>query len=100
MELYGSKYQESDFQLELGVERGLYFKDAVDALKAKKAGVSRDEYLASKNFIEGIRPSAEGDQLPNDLIDFVFKYDLDGDGIPEKYMGVFAPEHEVVLSVE
>jgi hypothetical protein len=99
MKLYGKEYFITKDKLKEGVERGEYYKESVEKLCDRKPSGENDFWSSSKNFIEKItRPTIE-DEKPFKVVDAVWKADLDGDGIKEKYLVTFSSEHEgVVLS--
>jgi len=99
MELYGRAYQRSEMEIKIKAKRGEYYEAAVEQLLARGQGRSTDQWTASRNFIEGVMPSQD-EKLPCHLADLVYKADLDDDGIPERYLVTFAPEHNIVLRME
>jgi len=99
LDLYGRAYQYSMGDLLIDAKRGKLYQAKVDDLAAKSVGMSVDEWQRSRDFAEGVMPVEAADRAV-ELMDLAYKYDLDGDGIPEKYLVTFAPEHGILLAAE
>ena len=100
MELYGKQFMLTESELKLRGKRGAYYAAAVERLcAAVSASGQRDEWSASRNFIEGLAPQLE-ENKPIECYSLVYKADLDGDSVPEKYIATFAFEAKVLLSIE
>lgn len=97
MKMYGKKYTISKAKLLEGVKRNEFYPDQVDKLISKKATAQKDIWSASKNFIERIAQTNIEEDAPFKVCDIVWKADLDGDGIQEKYLVTFSTEHEGVI---
>lgn len=87
-ELYGVKMDESEATMKKKAKTKEYWSEPVEAcLSATKEG-GIDQWNRSRDFIEGIsRQNSKRKEFENYRI--VLTLDLDGDDIPEKYMGVF-----------
>lgn len=90
-ELYGVRMEESEATMRKKAKTKEYMQDAVDdCISQVKEGPSVvDLWDRSRDFVEGI--SRQSDTKRKDFENFrlVLTIDLDEDGIPEKYMGVF-----------
>jgi len=99
MKLYGREYFMAKDKLREAAKRNEFYKDKVEELISKKPSGEKDRWSASKNFIDKLVISPTDDDKPFKIIDAVWKEDLDGDGIPEKYLVTFSAEHpNIVLS--
>lgn len=87
-ELYGVKMDESEATMRKKAKTKEYWSEAVEAcVSATKEG-GGDAWNRSRDFIEGIsRQNTKRKEFENYRI--VLTMDLDGDDIPEKYMGVY-----------
>lgn len=90
-EFYGVKMEESEVTMKKKAKTKEYWSAVVDScLAATKEGGSSDQWNKSRDFIEGIsRQNSKRKEFENYRL--VLTVDLDGDDIPEKYMGVFNP---------
>ena len=100
MKMYGREYFITKDSLKEGVKRNEFYKDAVEELCAKTPSTVRDNWSASKNFIEKLAKTPINKDEPFKVVDAVWKCDLDGDGIREKYLVTFCPEHKIILSFQ
>ena len=94
MKMYGKEYFATKDELREGAKRNQYYKEQVELLITKQPSGEKDNWSASKNFIEKLAKPQKVDDAPFRLIDAVWKADLDGDGIREKYLVTFSPEHK------
>lgn len=99
MELYGSRYYISQAELETESNRGNYYKERAEQVKAHYGEQSGDAWSASRAFIEGLA-AAQEEKKPIQVCDLVYKADLDDDGIQEKYLLVYAVKSRKVLRME
>lgn len=91
-EVYGVRMEESEATMKRKKETKEYSATAVDdCLSAVKEGASpADMWDRSRDFIEGIsRQNDSSKRKDFENFRLVLTLDLDEDGIPEKYMGVF-----------
>lgn len=101
MKMYGREYFITKDKLLEGVKRNDFYKDSVNALIASNPSGERDNWSASKNFIERLAKPISKDDQPFKVVDAVWKADLDGDGIKEKYLVTYSSEHKgIVLSFQ
>ena len=101
MKMYGKEYFVTADKLREAAARKDFYKDAVTELITKKVSGEKDTWSASKNFIEKIANSPIDEDKPFRLVDAVWKCDLDGDGIQEKYLVTFSAEHKgIILSFQ
>jgi len=90
-EIYGVRMEESEAVMKRKKKTKEYDADAVeDVISQVKDGTPADMWDRSRDFIEGISRQNESTKR-KDFENFrlVMTMDLDGDDIPEKYMGVF-----------
>jgi hypothetical protein len=98
LEMYGSEYYLSESELTEKAKRGEFYQKKVNELLEQKENV-KDVWSASRNFIEGLAARVEGkEKEPYLIVDCVYKTDLDGDGIREKYFVTFNPTFKKILS--
>ena len=87
-ELYGVRMDESEATMKKKRKTKEYKSDVVDACLTGVSEGGIDQWGRSRDFIEGIsRQSEKRKEYENYRL--VLTLDLDGDDIPEKYMGVF-----------
>lgn len=98
MELYGNTYKASEEELALKLKRGEIYERGYEKIKKQKSDQVWDEWDKSRTSLEGISSNSE-DFRPINVGDFVYKADLDEDGIPEKYLVCYAPDQKVLLSI-
>lgn len=97
MKMYGREYYITKDKLKEGAVRKDFYKEAVDELLLKTPTNEKDHWSASKNFIEKLVNRLEDKDKPFKVADVVWKADLDGDGIREKYLVTFSTEHKGVI---
>lgn len=96
LKLYGKEYLITKDKLLEEKKRKEFYPGMVDELIAKRPSGEKDAWSASKNFIERLSKNALEDP-PFKLADIVWKEDLDGDDIPEKYLVTFSTEHKGIV---
>lgn len=99
MKTYGREYYATKSKILERIKRNEFYKEEAQAVIQHDSNqMTRDQWSASKNFIEGLAQSQAEEKAPYKLIDCVFKADLDNDDIEEKYLVTFAPDSKKVLS--
>lgn len=99
MEVYGKQYQVSESDLKIGSKRGKYYERGVNAVLKMRGSLNQDAWDKSRDYAEGVR-SMQDDYRPVVLADLVYKADLNDDGIPEKYLLTYAPDHKTILAMQ
>jgi len=98
--MYGRQFFEDEQEVRHKAKRKLYDKEPVDVAIAGVSGYgSDDQWSLSRERVEGI--SRDGDQvklLENYKI--VIRYDIDEDGIPEKYLATYNLNSRKFLEIE
>ncbi len=97
MDYYGSFNVISPGILKEKGVSGEYYKKGVEKVIEGTKEQSEDNWSASRNFVEGISVPSDSD-MAIEIADMVIKYDLDGDGVREKYLVSFAPQSKTLLS--
>jgi hypothetical protein len=97
MKMYGREYFITKDKLNEGVKRKEFYEQSVTDLIAKKASGEKDNWSASKNFIDRLAKSPLTEDAPFKVADVVWKADLDGDGVNEKYLVTFSVEHKGII---
>jgi len=97
MGMYGKVYSITKDNLKEGIKRNEFYKESAELLIAKEPSGENDAWSASKNFIDRLAKSPLAEDAPFRVADIVWKSDLDGDGIREKYLVTFSVEHEGVI---
>ena len=99
MEMYGNEYTLSDDELKVKEKRGEIYKSGLEKTLKKKGNIQQDAWDKARNFTEGINIASE-EYRPNRVADIVYKTDMDGDGIPEKYLVFWSVDAKVLLSMQ
>lgn len=87
-EIYGVKMEESEATMKKKAKTKEYKPDVVEVCLSSTKDGGLDQWGRSRDFIEGInRQGAKRKEFENYRL--VLTIDLDGDDIPEKYMGVY-----------
>lgn len=100
MEGYGKYYYLSDNEIKQRGKRNHYYKDSVDRLMSSDEIGLKDYWTTSRNYIEGIQPQPEKEKRPYEMVDLVWRKDLDGDGVQEKYLVTYSPNKKILMSME
>jgi hypothetical protein len=86
--------------LKLKQKRGeVYEAGANKVLNARKGTNGNDAWDKALGFVEGLALDEDPAERPVKFIDGVALFDLDGDGVAEKYEVWFAPEEEALLKL-
>lgn len=97
MKMYGREYFVTKDKLLEGAKRHEFYESSVNELIEKKPSGTKDAWSASKNFIEKLHNPTIDKDKPFMLADLVWKEDLDGDGIREKYIVTISTEHKGIV---
>ena len=98
LDLYGYLYTESASKFNVLSERDFYYSDVVEAVK-KTDGTKRNMWDAARDEVEGIH--SEGDSKASySIAKLVVLYDMDEDGIPERYVTYFEMDRKKSLRIE
>lgn len=98
MKTYGREYTLTKAQILEKVKRNEFYKEQAEELVRHDAAREKDNWSASKNFIEGLSQNPADEKYPYKLVDCVHKADLDDDDIEEKYLVTFSPDSKKILS--
>ena len=99
MTLYGNLSSISKEDLKMAGKRKKYYADAIERVLDKKMDSTIDAWEKSAAWISGVNVSQD-DNKPIKILKGVYKTDLDGDGVPAKYMVTYAPDTKVLLAIE
>lgn len=99
MEMYGKGFYLTLDEIKIKAKRGEFYPNAAERIEKAGQKQQNDSWSASRNYIEGLAAKSE-ENKPTECYRLVYKADLDGDGIPEKYILTYALEHKVLLSME
>lgn len=97
--LYGYEVQEDREDLKLKRKRGEYYERGVNKCLDSKGEEAGDAWDKSMGFVEGITPAQDPEGRPVSFVDGVCLLDVDGDGVPEKYLVRFCPSAKALLSL-
>lgn len=99
-DLYGYHSTLSGNQFDVNAKYGLYDSEAVDEVRKKHGGHDNyDGWDANQDDIEGI--SGESDEaISYKIAKLVVLYDLDHDGIPERYLVTWEMDASKILRIQ
>ena len=83
-EMYGAMHDINKEELKRRAKKGEFYKDQVETAVKRRSSLGADSWDKNRLYVEGF-VTPEPDYAPLRLGSFVVKFDLDKDGVVEKY---------------
>lgn len=92
---YGKRFYLRKAEIRRKVAAGEFDKEEANKILKKNSSSEPSDYMRSKEFAQGISRSGKRDET--EFFQFVYWYDIDGDGKEEKLLFVYNFENDVLL---